>query len=235
MNSKLNLIYIYFLLGSILTLSLIGCADSGTVSGNTTPTPTTSTTGSVTLKSAPYTVGRAASVNYAPQYVIFDPSADITADTAALTDFKFCITQLKLTADPSNDATSGVIGSAPVGAIQAIVGLVDVSDPTTDTNWATLDIPVGFMLSELAVEVHTDPENCSQAPYSLSYNGTQLTQDLEFKFTFFPSVQLDPNDILNLSLSKIAGTFQAADTAGQLDNQNITAYIEGLSEVGTEE
>jgi hypothetical protein len=229
------------LVGVMLTLGLASCAgedEEGVTTETTTEATTDSTsssTGSVTLKSAPFTVGKAVSANLQTGKRDNYVSTDVSVDTAALTDFRFCITQIKMTEDTSADPTTDVSGDVPTGAIEAILGLIDVSDPTVATTWGTLDIPVGFMLSELAVEVHKDSENCSAAEYSVLYNGIQLSQDLEFKFDFSPSIQLDAGDVLNLALSNIAGTFQAANAAGALDDENITAYVEDLVEEGSEE
>jgi len=149
---------------------------------------------------------------------------------AVVSDFQFCITQLRMV-DGSGTAQDGGSGS---GAVQAILGLVDVSGGTA-VDWGTLDIPVGFQLSLLTLEVHKDPENCSAAEFSLSYNGTQLNQDLEFSFTFDPAITLGSNDVLGLSLDNIITVIEQAQTDGALTDEGITAYVEQMSGTGSEE
>lgn len=201
-----------FLLG-IVFVSLASVAVSSCGSAITDVQSTS--TGSVTLKSDAYSTSA-------------KPTADSQAKYAGtVTDFQFCITKIQMTNSGGTD-----VG---VGSIEAVLGLVDVSDSTVPTEWGVLEIPVDFTLSELTVEVHRDPENCSQADYSLSYNGNQLLQDLEFKFTFNPAISLNDNDVLSLAMSNIATTFQTAADAGTLNDENITSFIESLTETGQEE
>jgi len=214
------------LLIAILGLVLGACADEGSNATSTTDstgttttsdsTSTSSTTGTVTLQSAAFT-----------------PTAlmDINAATA-VTDFQFCITKIQLTAeggDPVADDTGAT-------SIEAILGLVDVSDTSVPVDWGTLAaVPVGFNLSELMVEVHKDAENCDGAAFSLSYNGTALNQDIEFKFVFDPVVALDSGDTLALSMLNIQTAIQQADDAGELTDETINNYLETVSGEGSED
>jgi len=215
-----------FALLALLLGTLVSCKDSqnGTVADSptattTTPTPVTvSTSGPVTLKSKSISVA-AANVNGGPQFAV-----------TGLSGFKFCITQIKML-DGSGASVQDASGAS---ALTAVLGLIDVSAGTA-INWGTITVPTGFTLGELAVEVHKDPENCSQAAYSLSYNGQQLSKDLEFKIKFNPAIQLDSNDIVGINLDTLVTTFKSASAAGALTDEGIGAYVESMTAVGSDD
>lgn len=134
-----------------------------------------------------------------------------------ITDFKFCITKLKVVEE----------GSAQAGiAVEMIVGLVDISDATVTTSWGKIDLDGDIKVSEIHFEIHTDSENCSGVNYSVSYNGSTITQDLEFKFKFDPAITINQGDTLTLGVSTIAKAMQDASAAGEFTNAKITSYLE---------
>lgn len=146
-----------------------------------------------------------------------------SAHAGAVTDFKFCITKLKIVS-----SADGVAGTSQ----EAILGLVDVSDAAvSNSSWGKIEIAEGATVSEVHFEVHHDSENCSAA-YSASYNGTTITQDLEFKFKFDPAITVNHGDTLTLGLSKIAKAFEDAKNAGKLNNVDISAYMQANPAVG---
>ena len=207
------LLFVFIVLSSIFVLT--GCKSSE----ESSVTPTTTSTGSVTIRSQ--AIGTTASLAS-----LIGPNAAL----APVTDFKFCITKIKMV----DGSGAPVADSSGATSISAILGLVDVSAGTA-VDWGTLDIPVGFTLGELALEIHKDAENCPGSTYSLSYNGILLNQDLEFKFTFNPAITLGNNDVLGVSLDNIIGVIQTAEAAGALNDEGITAYIEQMSGSGSEE
>lgn len=214
------------LLIAILGLVVGACADEASDSSATTDTTdstTTSDTTSTTVSTGTVTLQSSA----------FTPTAlmDVNAVTA-VTDFQFCITKIQLTAEGG----TAVEDESGATSIEAILGLVDVSDPSVPVDWGTLaDVPVGFGLSELMVEVHKDAENCDGAGFSLSYNGTALNQDIEFKFIFDPAVALDSGDTLALSMLNIQTAIQEADDAAQLTDETINSYLENVAGEGSED
>ena len=179
-------------------------------------------TSSVTIQSSAYS--NDGSVVLSPTIqklnnLLFMPSAF----AATVSDFQFCITQMKVV----------TVGEAAAGSSQeAILGLIDVSDPSAITNWGTIELADGAQISEIHFEVHQDSENCSGANYSVSYNGQELTKDLEFKFEFDPAISIQNGDTLTLGLSTIAKAMEDASFAGQFTNENIGSYMEN-AQVGT--
>ena len=124
----------------------------------------------VTIQSSAYTNNGTVVMSPTMRFLqnnFFIPSAT----AAAVTDFQFCITQMKVVSS---------VGGAPGAAQSAILGLVNVSDPNANTVWGKIDLPDGSTISEIHFEVHHDAENCSGAAYSASYNGKTLTADMEF-------------------------------------------------------
>ncbi len=140
-----------------------------------------------------------------------------SAFAAPVTDFKFCITKLKV--------VSSVNGS-PGNSQEAILGLVDVSNPNGVTDWGTIELADGSVVSEIHFELHRDPQNCSAAEYSTSYNGKTITKDLEFKFKFEPAISIRNGDTLTLGLSKIAKAMEDADVANKFNNTDIGQYMQ---------
>jgi len=215
--------HVKLLVATLGLLALAGCKakDNATVASATTTTPgvvTITTTGPVTLSSKAITVP-AANMSGAPNLAV-----------SGLTDFKFCITQIKML-DASGDTVQDSTGAS---AMTAVLGLVDVSAGSS-IPWGTVTVPTGFLLGELAVEIHRDPENCSQAQYSLSYNGVQLQKDLEFKIKFSPAIQLDSNDLIGVNLDTLVTMFKDAYAAGALNDEGIGAYVERMSATGTDD
>lgn len=192
------------LMSFLLLISVIGC-DGGTTTGNI---------GLILLKSVPYTAS----------YAKIKKSEKV--NSMALSDFKFCITQIKLENED---------GDSVGGSIEARLGLIDVSNNTSSIEWGTVEVPVDFQLSKLTVEIHKDSETCSGADYSLSYKGTQLNQDIEFSFRFSPAISLDDSDVVTLGLTNIAAAIESAYDAGELDDAHITSYLESIEGEGDEE
>ena len=181
---------------ALVTFLFVGCAE-------TPRSVTTNTTGGITIKSAAYT------------------TTDVSINTTPVADFKFCITKIQL----KNSEGSYVIEEGGSESIEAILGLIDVSTPSSAVTWGTITIPTGFTLGEMSLEVHTDAENCSGAEYSVSFNGTTITKDLEFKFTFNPAVEIVGNETLVLAIDQITAAFIAASEAGKLNNEFIGEYM----------
>lgn len=209
----------------VLSLSLVFMScnskkDSSPVSSGTT-------SGTVSIQSTPYT-------NDGSVALFMNPTVKKVANlflipssyAATVTDFQFCITKMKIVSS---------VGGAPGTSQEAILGLIDVSDPTVIQTWGDIQIAEGAAISELHLEVHRDPENCSAADFSVSYNGTTLNQDLEFKFKFDPAITANHGDTLSLGLSSIAKAMEDASLAGQFNDQQITTFIEAASEGTGEE
>lgn len=201
---------------SVMMATLVaGAAGCGTTVGNPQ-------TGDVNLKNKPYNNSGAAPASWFAMTEAFP--------LAPVSEFKFCNTKLKLVS-----ADGGLVGGDSGGSVEVTLGLIDVSDATADTFWGTVSIPVGFELAKLNVELHHDSEKCSGAPYSLRYNGTELTADLEFQFKFDPPVAVDSGDVLALGLTPIATAIENADQAGELTNELIQSYLENAAGTGEEQ
>jgi hypothetical protein len=172
----------------------------------------------VNLKSGSYSAGVASLFQHPAirriESLFFVPSAHANP----VTDFKFCITQMKV------DTT------ASGGAQEVTLGLIDVSDQNAVTSWGEITLPEGESIKEISFEVHYDPEKCGGAEYSVSYNGQQLTADLEFKFKFPAGLVVNAGDSITLGLSTIAGVFQTASDLGHFDDELIKDYAEQLEE-----
>ncbi len=140
-----------------------------------------------------------------------------SAIAAPVNDFKFCITKLKVVA--SEGAVAGV-------SQEAILGLVDVSDPNVQTPWDAIVLEEGSSISEIHFEVHHDPQNCAGANYSVSYQGNLLTADMEFKFKFPVPVIANHGDTFQVGLSNIAKAMEDALLAGQFNDQQINTYLQ---------
>ena len=95
-----------------------------------------------------------------------------------------------------------------------------------------VELTDGETVSELQIELHRDPENCSGVNYSLLYNGSELTKDLEFKFRFDPAITAQNGDTLQLDLSVIAKAIEDASSAGQLNNEQISNFLQANT-IGT--
>ncbi len=148
-----------------------------------------------------------------------NPLAGFNPDfsTSAVGDFKFCITQMKVVTGTAGDPT------------EAILGLIDLSSSAA-TDWGNIDIADGTSVAELDFELHTDPENCSAADYSMSYKNTQLTKDLEFKFVFSPAVTVATGDSLLLNLDAITTALESAYNNSSFTNELIGNYLETTTE-----
>ncbi|MCM2279182.1 MAG: hypothetical protein NDJ89_13985 [Oligoflexia bacterium] len=191
-----------------LALLAIGLSACGGEGGTTIGNPV------ITIESASY-------ANSASLSLPFDRWLGITpAFAAAVTEFRFCVTKLRMTNSDGNPVTQN--GSA---SIEAILGLIDVSGSGNPKRWGSFIAPVNFILKQLDVELHLDPENCSGANYSMRYNGAALTKDLEFHFSFSPAVSIAAGDTLILGLTPIATALEQAATDGKFNNEQIGEYL----------
>jgi len=196
---------VFMFIFSFLLMGLVSC--NGTTVGN----PVYSE-GAVTIGSSSYSNSV--------------PAANKVSSFAAVTDFKFCITKVSL----KDDSGSEVNG----GSLDLNLGLVDVSDSTAAKSWGEADIPVGYSLSEMNIEVHKDSELCG-VDYSLRYNNVTIEADLEFKFKFDPAIVLSGGDQVLLNLSAVASAIERASVASALTDELIHSHLEGVEGEGSEE
>lgn len=219
MNATKELVLTLFL--TLIFILFTGCQDtSSNPVGSSGGNPAT-----VTIQSGSYTNDGTIVMHPAIkklQNLFFIPSAY----AGAVSDFQFCITQLKVVSS---------VGDAPSASQEAILGLVNVSDPNAVSNWGTIELEEGATISEIHFEVHYDPQNCSAATFSASYNGQTLTKDLEFKFKFDPAISISQGATLELGLSQIAKAMEDAYAAGHFNDSQISNYLDSTVEgTGTE-
>lgn len=162
----------------------------------------------VTIESKPYSTSITA---------LLDPRAFLASSMptlTAVTEFKFCNTQFQVKTSGESDS------------VEEILGVVDVSDSTATTSWGEVRLAnEGTQVEELSFELHRDPEKCSGAEYSVRFNGSEITKDLEFKFVFSPPVAISEGSRVRLGLDAIATAIQGAYDAGDFTNEKIANYL----------
>ncbi len=202
---------------SVLAFLTSGCGKSS--SGDVARTTTGNPPGSVSLQSGSYSTALSASL------------LDRLSFQATVSEFKFCITKLKLKSEDG----AAVKDSTGSESIETKLGWIDISNSAVATKWGDVTMPVGFNLKELSVEIHKDAELCpASTEYSMLFNGDGLKKDLEFKFEFSPVVSVASGDTLTLSLGTIAKALSDAATAGKLNDEEVSSYLEGKSGSGQE-
>lgn len=187
---------------------------------------TPGTTGSVvTIQSSAYTNDGSAVAAFQSKIKFLKELIFEKAYAAPVTNFEFCITQMKVVTE--GDSTAGA-------SQEAILGLVDVSNANLSSDWGTIELNEGDTISEIHFEIHKDAENCGGADYSVSYNGQKLNKDLEFKFRFSPALIVNNGDTINLQLGVIAKAMEDATAAGQFNDEQISNYLQ-VNTIGTAE
>lgn len=173
----------------------------------------------VVLESTPYDNAGAPLFISNLSRTLLSPDASQAAITA-VSDFRFCLTKLKL-----KNADGHFVKKDGAESIEAKLGLINVSDPTASKTWGEVTVPSDFLLRELKVELHHDPQICDGADFSVSYNGQSIRKDLEFKFKFDPPVALAGGETFQLNLSNIAAAFGQAQTANSLNDEDISDFV----------
>lgn len=203
---------------SVLFLASCNSAEEGLI-------PTGNSVG-VTIQSSAYTNDGSTALMNSPILQFLQNHVLVpTAFAASVTDFRFCVTKMKV-------VTS--VDLLPPVSTEAILGLIDISNPLVDTLWGEVNLPEGASISEVHFEVHSDSENCQGENYSVRYNGQSLTKDLEFKFKFEPAINVNNGDTINLGLNEIAKAMEDASSAGSFNNENIGNYLQ-VNTIGTGE
>ncbi|MAE57394.1 MAG: hypothetical protein CME69_00855 [Halobacteriovorax sp.] len=205
----------------VFMFSILSCgssSDGTSIGGTTGGNPATST-----LVSRPYTNDGTVAMIKKEIFYFWSLFKAEKAVAAPVSTFRFCVTKLKVVSEVDGQASN---------SREAILGLIDVSDNTATTNWGNVELTDGETVSELQIELHRDPENCSGVNYSLLYNGSELTKDLEFKFRFDPAITAQNGDTLQLDLSVIAKAIEDASSAGQLNNEQISNFLQANT-IGT--
>lgn len=174
---------------------------------------------SVTVQSDSYTNDGTLVLFQSPYFLKLEKLFISRSYAGVVTDFQFCITQLKVKSSSSSGTTA---------ATEVVIGLVDVSDQNATINWGDFKLNSSTDISEIHFEIHSDSENCSGEDFSVSYNGVTITQDLEFKFQFDPAITIENGDTITLGLSPIAKAFQDAADAGEFTNEQIGPYMENI-------
>lgn len=218
-------------LGLALVLTMTGCAKK---SGNSSDNPSVETT-PVTVKSGAYGAAGLLAANPVSEFKFCVTKVEIESGTA------MSLREAETGSESESESHTGTEtesgddnGTDPAGSddngmdswsIERGLGLVDVSNSGAASTWGQLDVPVDFSLRELKVEVHRDPEVCEGADYSVLYEGTRLTSDLEFKFEFSPAVSLKAGDTITVGLDSIAAALASAAAAGKLDDDSVGEYL----------
>ena len=140
--------------------------------------------------------------------------------------FKFCVRSVKL-----KGIDGQLVRKDDKDEFEAPLGLVDVSNPAVATSWGQVTIPVGFLIGELDVEIHRDPQLCGVS-YSVQFNNgavgnTDLTKDMEFKFGFNPQVPVTAGSTFTLNLANIAGALTNAASASEFTDDMIDRFLDG--------
>ncbi len=142
------------------------------------------------------------------------------------TGVKFCITQMKLEAE---DGSSIKDEETDSDLFEAKLGWVDLGSGNATVSWGDLPIPYGTKLKRIKVEIHKDEELCG-VPYSATLTTASatrnLTKDIELKFSFTNAKELSKGDTVTVSLANLVTQFEAAETAGKLNDSQITSYLE---------
>ena len=179
----------------------------------------------VTLQSRGFNVAQANFFEH-PLLAIRDWIIPNALAAGNLTGVKFCITQMKLEAE---DGSSIKDGETDSDLFEAKLGWVDLGDGNTTVSWGDLPIPYGTKLKRIKVEIHKDEELCG-VPYSASLTTASatrnLTKDIELKFSFANAKELSKGDTVTVSLANLVAQFDAAETAGKLNDSQITSYLE---------
>ncbi|MBT4761323.1 MAG: hypothetical protein HOO06_06465 [Bdellovibrionaceae bacterium] len=145
--------------------------------------------------------------------------------TLAITNMSFCVTQLKLTA-----AGGGSVSDDDGDDLfETSIGLVNVGDGSTVVSWGNATLPEGTEISGVQVEVHADSEACGVA-YSMSYNGTDITQDIEMTFNFTSNIVITDGVTVAFDLANIITAIDTAYNASAFTNADITTYIENIQD-----
>jgi len=143
-----------------------------------------------------------------------------------ITEFKLCVERIRLEDAQGKphlheDAAKKSEDDASTGEIKFTPGLIDLSDGTAK-NWGMVDIPVGFALSRLTIKARKDQALCG-VDYSVDFNGTTSTEDIEFKWKFDPPVVLNGStDALQLSLATVTDKLR-----GDADRNTLGSDLKG--------
>lgn len=173
----------------------------------------------VVLESTPYDNAGAPLLISNLSRTLLSPDVSQAAITA-VSDFRFCLTKLKL-----KNADGHFVTKDGAESIEAKLGLINVSNPTATKTWGEVTVPTDFLLRELKVELHHDPQLCGGADFSVSYNGQSIRKDLEFKFKFDPPVALVGGETFQLNLSNISVAFGQAEGANALNDEDIADFV----------
>jgi hypothetical protein len=142
-----------------------------------------------------------------------------SGDLADVTDFRFCVKRIRLIAsDGSSVARDGEVdeeGNELRDELRFSPGLIDVSSGE-QKDWGTLEMPVGFRVSEIRVKVKKDAAACG-VNFSLSFNGETTPQDIELRWKFNPPIELDEGtQAISLSFSQVVSALRSAAASGSI-------------------
>jgi hypothetical protein len=172
-------------------------------------------TGDVTLKSDPLS----SSVQLFSEHALsggFFANAVTSSDT-----LQFCITQVKLENHEGKAQTKD--GQESIEFKPGLISLAGSNAGNTVT-WGSMNIPTGFKIGKLKVEVHKDQELCpTLGEYSVVYdiNGKSLQtdKDVEFKFKFNANPEINAGDTIRITLGNIVSAMAQASSGEDLKNK----------------
>lgn len=147
------------------------------------------------------------------------------AAPADVTDFKFCVTRVRIDndddsarlaaqADESSDDNSDSSDDDSQD-VRFAPGLIDATNGEAK-EWGKITIPEGYKVKGIRVKVHRDTQLCG-VDYSVKFNDATTPQDVEFKWSFNPPLEIDgATQQLELSLKEVVAHLREAASSGSL-------------------
>ncbi len=149
------------------------------------------------------------------------------AGGSSITGLKLCVREMKIEAEGGSSIRNG-----DSELFEARLGMVNLGDGNTSVSWGSLPIPDSTAVKRTKIEIHKDPELCGSqysAIVTTSAGEVNLTKDIELKFAFSAVRTLNKGDTVTVSLANFIAQLDAANQAGQLNDSQITHYLEQYS------
>ena len=165
---------------------------------------------------------------------------------AAITQLAICVKRVRIDGDDDQAIKKagevdddGTKDPSDIKFAPGLIKLVVASEPasTGEMNWGTVTLPTGTKVKRIRLKVKKDAALCTDATFNPNGDSSiygmrvgnavfSANNDIEFKFTFSPSIDIGVGTVIKLTLDTFITAIKDAVAESDITGNNLKSVIE---------